>query len=48
MDWALLDWNEEALDFYDDWTVIRLDGDALDELTESITRPSIKRNQGVY
>lgn len=40
LEWAVLDWNELAIDFYkrigarpmDDWTVFRLTGDALDKL----------------
>jgi diamine N-acetyltransferase len=42
MDWAVLDWNEEAIDFYeeigaeplDDWTVMRLDEDSIEEVAE--------------
>jgi GNAT superfamily N-acetyltransferase len=41
-DWAVLDWNEPAIGFYkslgavplDDWTVYRLEGDALQALAE--------------
>ena len=37
LEWAVLDWNRPAIDFYtalgarpmDDWTVMRVDGDAL-------------------
>lgn len=40
MNWAVLDWNQPAIDFYrslgavpqDDWTVYRLSGDALQRL----------------
>jgi len=40
MEWAVLDWNRSAIDFYlelgaralDDWTVYRLDGEALREV----------------
>ena len=40
LEWAVLDWNEPALGFYralgarplDEWTVYRLDGEALDRL----------------
>ena len=40
MEWAVLDWNRPALDFYrdlgarplDEWTVYRLDGEALEAL----------------
>ncbi len=40
MEWAVLDWNTPAIDFYrslgavpmDEWTVFRLSGDALDRL----------------
>lgn len=40
LDWSVLDWNTPAIDFYkslgarpmDDWTVFRLDGDALASL----------------
>jgi GNAT superfamily N-acetyltransferase len=42
MEWAVLDWNEEAIDFYeevgaeplDDWTVMRLDEDAIEDVAE--------------
>jgi GNAT superfamily N-acetyltransferase len=42
-EWSVLDWNEPAIRFYrslgaramDDWTVFRLDGDALGRLAES-------------
>jgi len=40
IDWAVLDWNQEAIDFYDDlgaeplddWTRMRLDEDRIEEL----------------
>jgi len=40
MDWAVLDWNQEALDFYeevgaepmDDWTMMRLDEDGIEDV----------------
>jgi diamine N-acetyltransferase len=40
MDWAVLDWNQEAIDFYedlgaepmDDWTVMRLNEDSIEEV----------------
>lgn len=40
IDWAVLDWNQEALDFYDqlgaepldDWTTMRLDEDAIENV----------------
>jgi diamine N-acetyltransferase len=40
MEWAVLDWNEEALDFYeevgaeplDDWTLMRMDEEAIEEI----------------
>ena len=42
MEWAVLNWNEEALTFYDDlgaeplddWTVMRLDEDAIEAVAE--------------
>lgn len=42
-EWAVLDWNTPAIDFYkklgavpmDEWTVFRLDGDALSNLAKS-------------
>ena len=42
MEWAVLDWNEPAIRFYEslgasamsDWTVYRLDGAALARLAE--------------
>jgi len=41
-EWSVLDWNEKAIDFYkalgakpmDEWTVHRVDGDALIELSK--------------
>jgi len=43
LEWAVLDWNQLAIDFYkrigakplDDWTVFRLTGDSLDSLAAS-------------
>lgn len=43
LEWAVLDWNELAIDFYErigaksmnEWTVFRLTGDALDKLAGS-------------
>jgi GNAT superfamily N-acetyltransferase len=40
LEWAVLDWNQLAIDFYkrigarplDDWTVFRMTGDALEKL----------------
>jgi GNAT superfamily N-acetyltransferase len=40
VEWAVLDWNQPAIDFYrslgatvmDDWRICRLTGDALDRL----------------
>jgi len=45
LEWAVLDWNELAIDFYkkigakplDEWTVFRLTGDALEQL--ALTSP---------
>ena len=42
MDWAVLDWNEEAIDFYeevgaeplDDWTLMRLDEESIEAVAE--------------
>lgn len=42
-EWAVLDWNQPAIDFYrslgamplDDWTLFRLTGDALDRLASA-------------
>jgi GNAT superfamily N-acetyltransferase len=42
LNWAVLNWNQPAIDFYrklgavllDDWTVCRLSGDALDRLAQ--------------
>lgn len=53
LEWAVLDWNEPAIDFYkridavpmDDWTVYRLMGDALDNLAnENPTSSSSQRS----
>ena len=46
LEWAVLDWNELAIDFYkrigarplDDWTVFRLTGDSLEHLARSDIR----------
>lgn len=43
LEWAVLDWNEPAIQFYkslgaklmDEWTVMRVDGDALDSLSSN-------------
>ena len=43
MEWAVLDWNEPAIQFYrklgakpmDEWTVFRLTGDGIAKLAES-------------
>lgn len=43
LEWSVLDWNEPSIGFYkslgavamDDWTVYRLTGDALQELSDS-------------
>jgi diamine N-acetyltransferase len=43
MDWAVLDWNEEAIDFYeeigaeplDDWTIMRLDEAGIEEVADA-------------
>jgi diamine N-acetyltransferase len=40
MEWAVLDWNEDAIDFYeevgaeplDDWTTMRMDETAIEEV----------------
>ncbi len=45
LNWAVLDWNQPAIDFYeklgavaqDDWTVFRLSGEALDRLAAGKT-----------
>ncbi|MGB5079013.1 MAG: GNAT family N-acetyltransferase [Sphingorhabdus sp.] len=42
LEWSVLDWNEPAIQFYrklgakamDDWTIFRVDGSALSELSE--------------
>lgn len=42
LEWAVLDWNEPAIGFYrslgavaqDDWTVYRLEGEALERMTQ--------------
>ena len=46
-EWAVLDWNQRAIDFYTglgavplaDWTTFRLDGAALDRLAGSAAQP---------
>ena len=45
LEWAVLDWNEPAIGFYrslgarpmDEWTVHRVDGEALNRLAATIT-----------
>lgn len=47
MDWAVLDWNQEAIDFYrqlgaeplDDWTTMRLTEEAIEEVAEASSVP---------
>jgi diamine N-acetyltransferase len=49
MDWAVLDWNEEAIDFYeevgaeplDDWTLMRLDEEAIEEIAAAPADPAV-------
>jgi diamine N-acetyltransferase len=49
MDWAVLDWNEEAIDFYeevgaeplDDWTTMRLDEAAIEEVAAAAANPAV-------
>lgn len=46
-EWAVLDWNQPAIDFYKrlgavpmhDWTIFRVEGDALDRLAGDFGRP---------
>jgi GNAT superfamily N-acetyltransferase len=48
LEWAVLDWNQLAIDFYkriganplDDWTVFRITGGPLKELAERSSRPT--------
>jgi hypothetical protein len=48
LEWAVLDWNEPALDFYrglgaramDEWTVHRLTGEALHRLAAEALPPA--------
>src|SRR4051812_42502560 len=47
MEWAVLDWNEPAIQFYrklgakamDEWTVFRLTGDGISELAQEPSKP---------
>jgi GNAT superfamily N-acetyltransferase len=47
VEWAVLDWNQPAIDFYrslgatlmDDWRICRLTGEALDALADDNRRP---------
>ncbi|MFB6231799.1 MAG: N-acetyltransferase family protein [Salinibacter sp.] len=49
IDWAVLDWNEEAITFYealgaeslDDWTTMRLDEEAIEEVAALSTSPTV-------
>jgi diamine N-acetyltransferase len=49
LDWAVLDWNTEAIDFYDrfgaepldEWTTMRLDEDAIEEVAEADPREHV-------
>ena len=46
-EWAVLDWNEPAIEFYkrlgavamNDWTIFRMTGEALDRLAEERSGP---------
>jgi hypothetical protein len=48
MEWSVLDWNQPAIDFYqemgarplDDWTIFRLTGKALQRLQSDLNRKS--------
>jgi len=48
MDWAVLDWNEEAIDFYDDlgaepledWTLMRLDEKGIEAVAAASAAPT--------
>jgi len=48
MDWAVLDWNEEAIEFYedigaeplDDWTIMRLDEAGIEAVAEASSTPT--------
>lgn len=48
IDWAVLDWNQEAIDFYEqlgaealeDWTTMRLDEDAIENVATAEARPA--------
>ena len=48
LEWAVLDWNQLAIDFYrrigavplDDWTTFRMTGDALSTLADRSTSPT--------
>ena len=50
LEWAVLDWNQLAIDFYkriganplDDWTVFRITGGPLKELAERSSRPTAR------
>jgi len=49
LEWAVLDWNQPAIDFYkklgavpmSEWTVFRITGKRLDELARSVTRDDV-------
>ena len=49
IDWAVLDWNTEAIDFYnelgaeslDDWTTMRLNEEAIEEVAALSPRPTV-------
>ena len=49
MDWAVLDWHQEAIDFYrdlgaeplDDWTVMRLGEDTIEEVATADASPRL-------
>ena len=51
LEWAVLDWNQPAIDFYrglgavpmDEWTVFRLDGPALQRVATAPPRPEARR-----
>lgn len=56
LDWWCLDWNESSIEFYkkmgakpmSDWTVYRLDGDALIQLAQKLDNKKICNNCETY
>jgi len=55
LEWSVLNWNEQAMEFYqdlgaapmDEWTTFRLTGDALDRLASSVNKGATQHSSVV-